>query len=128
MLYYVQVVFCKVTLNNDVCCRFRGQLQICQVLYCAFEVVTLCCAFAVLQCFVNFIFWHEHFSMNSAFVSTNVVNLGQTWSTNVIVKCSITNKQNHNVIDYDYIESNHDYICLEKSSERKQSLFVWFDV
>jgi len=25
------------------------------------------------------------------------------------------------VIDYDYIESNHDYICLEKSSERKQT-------
>jgi len=45
---------------------------------------------------------------------------------------SITNKQNHNVIDYDYIESNHDYnrdyICLETSSERKQTPFAWFDV
>jgi len=44
----------------------------------------------------------------------------------------ITNKQNHNEIDYNYIESNHDYnrdyICLETSSERKQILFVWFDV
>jgi len=34
------------------------------------------------------------------------------------------NKQNHNVIDYDYIVSDHDYsrdyICLETSSERKQ--------
>jgi len=38
--------------------------------------------------------------------------------------CLITNTQNLNVIDYDYIESNHDYnrnyICLETSSERKQ--------
>jgi len=47
---------------------------------------------------------------------------------------TITNKQNHNVIDYDYdcIESNHDYngdyICLETSSERKQTPFAWFDV
>jgi len=38
------------------------------------------------------------------------------------------NKQNHNVIDYDYIESNHDYICLETSSERKQNPFALFDV
>ena len=57
----------------------------------------------------------------------------QTWghySTNVsnrlrlLATCSITNKQNHNVIDYDYIVSNHDhnrdYICLETSSERKE--------
>jgi len=33
------------------------------------------------------------------------------------------NKQNHNVMDSDYIESNHDYnryyICLEPPSERK---------
>ena len=40
-------------------------------------------------------------------------------------------KQNHNVIDYDYIESNHnynrDYIWLE-TSERKQNPFAWFDV
>jgi len=40
---------------------------------------------------------------------------------------TITNKQNHNVIDYDYIESNHDYnhdyICPETSSERKQTHF-----
>jgi len=48
--------------------------------------------------------------------------------------CSITNKQNNNVIDkdYDYIESNHDYnrdyICLETFSERKQNPFAWFDV
>jgi len=26
-----------------------------------------------------------------------------------------------NVIDYDYIESNHDYICLETSSQRKEN-------
>jgi len=26
----------------------------------------------------------------------------------LLVTCSITNEQNHNVIDYDYIESNHD--------------------
>ena len=32
-----------------------------------------------------------------------------------------TNKQNHNVINYDYIVSNHNYICLETSSERKQT-------
>jgi len=57
----------------------------------------------------------------------------QTWghySTNVsnrlrlLATSSITNKQNHNVIDYDYIVSNHDhnrdYICLETSSERKE--------
>jgi len=50
----------------------------------------------------------------------------------LLATCSITitNKQNHNVIDY--IESNHDYnrdyICLETSSERKQILFVWFGV
>ena len=40
----------------------------------------------------------------------------------------ITNKQNHNVIDYDYIESYHDYnfdyICLETFSEWKQTPFV----
>ena len=46
----------------------------------------------------------------------------------------ITNKQNHNVIDYDcdYIQNNHDYnrddICLETSSERKQNPFAWCDV
>jgi len=45
---------------------------------------------------------------------------------------TITNKQNHNVIDYDFIESNHDYncdyICLETSSERKQKpiWMVWY--
>ena len=44
----------------------------------------------------------------------------------LLATCSITitNKQNHNVIDYDYIESNHDYNrdynCLETYSERKQ--------
>jgi len=52
----------------------------------------------------------------------------------LLATCSITitNKQNHNVIDYDYIESNQDcnrdYICLETSSERKQTPFAWFDV
>jgi len=41
----------------------------------------------------------------------------------LLATCSImiTNKQNHNVIDYDYIFSNHDYICLGRSSEKKQS-------
>ena len=44
----------------------------------------------------------------------------------LLATCSITitNKQNPSVIDYDYIVSNHDYnhdyICLETSSERKQ--------
>jgi len=37
-----------------------------------------------------------------------------------------------NAIDYDCIESNHDYnrdyICLETSSERKQTSFACFDV
>jgi len=48
----------------------------------------------------------------------------------LLATCSvtITNKQNHNVIDYDYIVSNHDYnrdyICLETSSERKQNPFA----
>jgi len=41
------------------------------------------------------------------------------------------NKQNRNVMDHDYIESNHhynrDYICLETSSEREQNPFAWFD-
>jgi len=52
----------------------------------------------------------------------------------LLATCSvtITNKQNLNAIDYDYIESNHDYsrdyICLETSSERKQNPFAWFDV
>jgi len=54
----------------------------------------------------------------------------------LLATCSITitNKQNHNLIDYDhdYIESNHDfncdYICLETSSERKQHPFAWIDV
>jgi len=54
----------------------------------------------------------------------------------LLATCSITitlsNKQNHNVIDYDYIVSNNDYnrdyVCLETSSERKQTLFEWFDV
>jgi len=46
----------------------------------------------------------------------------------LLAACSITNTQNHNVIDYDYIKSNHDYncdyICLETSSERKQTPFA----
>jgi len=45
----------------------------------------------------------------------------------VLATCSITItiKQNHNVTDYDYIVSNHDYnrdySCLETSSKRKQN-------
>jgi len=44
--------------------------------------------------------------------------LDQTWGDYITnVSITITNDQNHNVIDYDYIESNHnhnrDYICLE---------------
>ena len=52
----------------------------------------------------------------------------------LLATCSITitNKQNHNAIDYDYIESHHDYnrdyICLETSSERKENSFARFDV
>jgi len=48
----------------------------------------------------------------------------------LLATCSITitNKQNHNVIDYDYIENKHDYnrdyICHQTSSERKQTLLV----
>jgi len=44
----------------------------------------------------------------------------------LLATCSITitNKQNNNLTDYDYTESNHDYnrdyICLETFSERKQ--------
>jgi len=37
---------------------------------------------------------------------------------------TITNKQNHNVIDYDYIESNRDYIYVETSSGQKQTQFA----
>jgi len=50
----------------------------------------------------------------------------------LLATCSITitNKQNYNVIDCDYIESNHDYnpdyMCLETSSEQKQNPFAWF--
>jgi len=46
----------------------------------------------------------------------------------LLATCSITitNKQDHNAIDYDYIESNldynRDYICLQTSSERKKKL------
>jgi len=39
---------------------------------------------------------------------------------------AFTIKQNHNVIDYDHIVSNHDYNCLETSSERKQNPFAQF--
>jgi len=54
----------------------------------------------------------------------------------LLATCSITitNKQNHIVIDYNYdiIENNHNYnrnyICLETSSECKQNPFAWFDV
>jgi len=45
-----------------------------------------------------------------------------------LLATSITNKQNHNVIDYMYIESNRDCISHQTSSERKQTLFVWFNV
>jgi len=42
----------------------------------------------------------------------------------------ITNKQYRNVIDYDYIESNHDYnrdyICLQMCSVKETP--AWFDV
>jgi len=43
----------------------------------------------------------------------------------LLATCSITNKQNHNVIDY--TESDHYYVCLKTSSERKQTPFAWFD-
>jgi len=52
----------------------------------------------------------------------------------LLATCSftITNKQNHNVIDDDHIESNHDYnrayIYIETSSEQKQIPFAWFHV
>ena len=52
----------------------------------------------------------------------------------LLATCSITitNKQNHNVIECDYVESNHDYnrdyICLETSSERKRNPFAQFYV
>jgi len=56
----------------------------------------------------------------------NRLRLLATWSI------TITNKQNHNVIAYDYIESNHDYsrdyICLETFLERKQNPFALCDV
>ena len=48
------------------------------------------------------------------------------WSR-LLATCSITNtnKQNHNVNDYDYVESNHncnrDCICLETPSQWKQN-------
>jgi len=51
-----------------------------------------------------------------------------------LTTCSITitNTQNNNVMDYDYIESNRDYIrdyiCFETSLERKQNAFARFDV
>ena len=47
------------------------------------------------------------------------------------ITITITNIQDYNVTDYDYIESNHDYnrdyIGLETSSEQKQTPFAWFD-
>jgi len=56
---------------------------------------------------------------NSFLKTTSADN--QTWADYVT-----------NAIDYDYIESNHDYnrdcICLETSWERKQNPFAWFDV
>jgi len=48
------------------------------------------------------------------------------------ITITITNKQNDNVIDYEYIESNHDYnrdyICHETFSQRKQNPFARFHV
>ena len=52
----------------------------------------------------------------------------------LLVTCSITvtNKQNHNAIDYDYIESNHDYnrdfILSSDILRKKTHPFAWFDV
>jgi len=52
----------------------------------------------------------------------------------LLATCLITiaNEQNHNVINYNYIEIDHDYkrdyICPETSSERKQTPFAWFNV
>ena len=57
--------------------------------------------------------------------------MGQLHHKCMLATCSITttNKQNNNVIDYDYIESNHDYnrdqICLETFWERKENSFAW---
>jgi len=56
------------------------------------------------------------------------------YQSRLLATCNITitNKQNHNVIDYDYIESNRDYnrnyIRRETSSVRKQNPFECFDV
>jgi len=46
-------------------------------------------------------------------------------SNGLLATCSITitNKQNHKVIDYDW--NYHDCICLETSSEGKQNPFAW---
>jgi len=45
---------------------------------------------------------------------------------------TITNNQNHNVIDYDYIERNHDYnrdyIRNKTFSEQKQTACAWLEV
>jgi len=50
----------------------------------------------------------------------------------LLATCLITNTQNTDVFDYDYIESNHDYnrdyICLGTFSEKKQNPFAWFHV
>ena len=45
----------------------------------------------------------------------------------LLATCSITNKQNHNVIDYDYIESNHDYnrITFVLKHKTKPICMVW---
>jgi len=51
----------------------------------------------------------------------------QTWgdhSRNANCSITITNKQNHNVFDYDYVESNHDYkYKLEANCEKFDSKF-----
>jgi len=43
----------------------------------------------------------------------------------MVATCSITNKQNHILIYYNYIESNHDYnrdyICLETPSKENKT-------
>jgi len=45
----------------------------------------------------------------------------------LLATSSMTNKQNNNAIHNDYIESNHDYICLETFSGRKNP-FAWFHI
>ena len=75
---------------------------------------------------LNALQYHNHADIGQLQHKCNRLQLLATSSI------TITNKQNHNVNDYDYIENNHDYnrecICLETFSERKQTPFVWFNV